>query len=493
MSSKIYRFFNGHQANQYKGVSPELIGNKAHNLIEIVSIGYASVPPGLVIPSTHTFTIPEEGWGYQHDHIIRTLGAIRELAETQSLAWGNDPNPPMLVSCRSGSKTSMPGMMDTVLNLGLSNQNIETLSAKTSPEFAYDCYRRLIESYAKAVDGLPTEPFQEIREAAEGFFVTLDEASLHKIVDRYLAKYTELMGRDFPESPDDQVINAINAVYRSWNSERAQAYRKIENIDDSLGTAVTIQQMKFGNLNSNSCTGVLFTVNPQTGDSEAYGDFIIQGQGEDVVSGACATRPISEMESVFPQIHKDLIYRAKRLEKYFGYPLDIEFTVENGTLWILQVRQAKCAPVVEVQGVLKKHKTGKLNLTDATSLIQSLLSKKSLVNDDSAGETIGTGTGIVPGVIEGVAALTEEEVARLKESGTPYIFFARETSPEHTKIMSEAAGIVTENGGVVSHAAIVARAWDVVTVVGCGPILKNITPGESYIIDGTAGQIKKKG
>lgn len=487
----------------------ELLGGKGANLAEMSAIGLP-IPPG--------FTISAEVCNYYNEHNEawpegveeQVQQSIHHIENLMDLKFG-DPSDPLLVSVRSGAAISMPGMMDTVLNLGLNDQSVQGLADKTANErFAYDCYRRFIDMFGNVVMGIDHEQFEEVlQQLKEEQSVEMDTGlgvdDLKELVDRYKSVYRKHTGHTFPQDPDEQLHFAINAVFGSWNSKRARTYRKINRISGLLGTAVNVQAMVFGNMGDDCATGVCFTRNPADGTSELYGEFLVNAQGEDVVAGIRTPRNITELKEDMPEAYEELLQVTRKLEQHYQDMQDIEFTVQQGKLFILQTRNGKRTGGAAVriavdmvdEGLLTKNEAV-LRLVEPGHLDQLLHPQLSQadVNDH---EIIGRGLPASPGAAVGKVVFSSEKAEEEHAKGEAIILVRIETSPEDVGGMSAAEGILTSRGGMTSHAAVVARGWGKPCVAGCGDITINyetqsftngevtIEAGDWISIDGAKG------
>ncbi len=451
----------------------DLLGGKGANLAEMTSVLGLPVPPGFTIATTACRSYMEGGWpeGLTAE-IARAKG---RLEKTMGKRIG-DADDPLLVSVRSGAKFSMPGMMDTVLNLGLNDKSVEGLARQTDDErFAFDSYRRFVAMYGRIVLGVPGEEFDSLLDAAKELAGTTDDAGIPIELLRYLVEaYQQIVerhtGKPFPQDPDEQLRGAIEAVFASWNGPRAIAYRVRERIAHDLGTAVNVQAMVFGNRDDNSGTGVGFTRDPATGAVGEYGDFLVNAQGEDVVAGIRNTEPLSALADEFPKIHKELLGIFARLERHYRDMCDTEFTIEQGKLWMLQTRVGK--------------RTGRAALRMAVDMVAERAIR--LTRDEAVGritgehleqvlhpqfasdghQTLVTGLGASPGAAVGRVYLTADDAQAAAERGEAVVLVRSETSPEDVHGMLASRGILTARGGLVSHAAVVARGWGKPAVVG---------------------------
>ncbi len=484
----------------------DLLGGKGANLAEMTSVLRLPVPPGFTIGTTACRDYMEDGWP---DGLTGEVSKARVRLEKKMGKRIGDPVDPLLVSVRSGAKFSMPGMMDTVLNLGLNDQSVEGLAKQTDDErFAYDSYRRFVAMYGRIVLGIPAAEFDDLLDAAKELAGTTSDAGvpielLRYLVDAYQQIVERHTGRPFPQDPDEQLRGAIEAVFASWNGPRAIAYRVRERISHDLGTAVNVQAMVFGNRDDDSGTGVGFTRDPATGATGEYGDFLVNAQGEDVVAGIRNTEPLSALKDRFPKVHAELLSIFARLEGHYRDMCDTEFTIERGKLWMLQTRVGK--------------RTGRAALKMAVDMVQEKairLTKEEAVGRitgdhldqvlhpqfaGSGYEVLTKGLGASPGAAVGQVYLTADDAQAAAERGEKVVLVRSETSPEDVHGMLAAEGILTARGGLVSHAAVVARGWGKPAVVGAeavrvGP--SSFTVGDTVVnegdwisVDGTSGTV----
>jgi len=471
--------FGGGTAEGDKSMK-ELLGGKGANLAEMSSIGMP-IPPGFTI-STKVCKYYNEHDGQWPDGLEAEIKeSVYHLEELMNLQFG-DPKDPLLVSVRSGAAISMPGMMDTVLNLGLTDQSVQGLAEKTGNErFAYDCYRRFIDMFGDVVMGVAHEKFehalQKLKdEKSVELDTQLDVADLKELVDRYKKVYEENTGEDFPQDPDDQLRLSINGVFGSWNAKRAIKYRRINKITGLLGTAVNVQAMVYGNMGDDSATGVCFTRNPSDGNNELYGEFLINAQGEDVVAGIRTPRDINELKEVMPDSYDELLELTNQLEEHYQDMQDIEFTVQQGDLFILQTRNGKRTGAAAVkiaidmvdEGILEKDKAV-ANLVEPGHLDQ-LLHPQLKEDEIDENDILGEGLPASPGAAVGKVVFDSDTAEEEHSKGNPVILVRIETSPEDVGGMSAAEGILTSRGGMTSHAAVVARGWGKPCVAGCDSI-----------------------
>ena len=484
----------------------DLLGGKGANLAEMTSVLGLPVPPGFTISTDACRAYMHEGWPKGLDDEIAKH--VKKLEKTMGKKLG-DPADPLLVSVRSGAKFSMPGMMDTVLNLGLNDDSVEGLAKQTSDErFAYDSYRRFIQMYGRIVLGVEGEEFDtRYNSAKELAGVKSDQEIpaeiLALVVGRFKAIVQDHTGQPFPQDPIDQLRGAVEAVFRSWNGPRAIAYRVRERIDHELGTAVNVQTMVFGNRDDNSGTGVGFTRNAATGENKPYGDFLINAQGEDVVAGIRNTETLDDLERRFPKIHKELITIFDRLEKHYRDMCDTEFTIDQGKLWMLQTRVGKRTGAAALRMAVEMTKDRKIKLSKAEAIQRVTADHLDQVLhpqfDDNDLEVLTKGLGASPGAAVGQVYFTADDAADAADRGEKVILVRNETSPEDVHGMIAAEGILTARGGLVSHAAVVARGWGKPAVVGAEKIRISgkkfvvgdvaVHQGDVISIDGTTGDV----
>jgi pyruvate,orthophosphate dikinase len=470
----------------------DLLGGKGANLAEMTSVLGLPVPPGFTISTDACRDYMYGGWPEGLDAEIAKQRAKLEKAMGKKIG---DPADPLLVSVRSGAKFSMPGMMDTVLNLGLNDDSVEGLAKNTDERFAYDSYRRFIAMYARIVQGVDGEPFEHLLDTAKEWDgVTADSDISAETLRRLCLRYKEVVAREtgkpFPQDPTDQLKGAVEAVFKSWNGPRAITYRNREKISHDLGTAVNVQAMVFGNRDENSGTGVGFTRNPSTGEDKAYGDFLVNAQGEDVVAGIRATEPLDALQQKFPKIHKELLGIFDKLEKHYSDMCDTEFTIEQGKLWMLQTRVGKRTGVAALRMAVEmtKQRGWKITKEEAIQRVTGDHLDSVLHPQFSAGadfKVLTTGLAASPGAAVGKVYFTADEAVDAVERGEAVILVRNETSPEDVHGMAVAEGILTAKGGLVSHAAVVARGWGKPAV--CGAEKVKIS-GKTFSVDGTVVQ-----
>ncbi|HVB92929.1 MAG TPA: pyruvate, phosphate dikinase [Acidimicrobiales bacterium] len=484
----------------------DLLGGKGANLAEMTSVLELPVPPGFTISTDACRAHMQGGWP---DGLTAEVAKARARLEKTMGKRIGDPTDPLLVSVRSGAKFSMPGMMDTVLNLGLNDQSVEGLAKQTDDErFAYDSYRRFVAMYGRIVLDIPGEEFDSLLEAAKELAGTTSDAGIPTPLLRYLVDaYQQIVERHtekpFPQDPDDQLRGAVEAVFSSWDSPRAIAYRNRERIPHDLGTAVNVQAMVFGNRDDASGTGVGFTRDPATGKRGEYGDFLVNAQGEDVVAGIRNTQPLAALKDEFPPIHKELLAIFARLEGHYRDMCDTEFTIEQGKLWMLQTRVGKRTGSAALRMAVDMvgERTIKLTKEEAVGRVTGdHLDQVLHPQFAGSGYTVLTkGLGASPGAAVGRVYLTADDAQAAAERGEKVVLVRSETSPEDVHGMLAAEGILTARGGLVSHAAVVARGWGKPAVVGAeavritgssfsvGNIVVN--EGDWISVDGTNGTV----
>ena len=505
---KKYVYFFGAGKAEGTGQMKEILGGKGAGLAEMVNLGIP-VPPGFTISTEacllyyeNNKILPTEVW----DEVLINLKKLEELTNK---TFGSNNNP-LLVSVRSGARASMPGMMDTILNLGLNDVSVESLAnASSNPRFAYDSYRRFIQMFGDVVLGIPHALFEEIIEERKHMFnknsdIELDVEDLKSIVSEYKSLVKEKIGKEFPQDPIEQLKLAINAVFDSWYNDRAKTYRKINRIPDDWGTAVNIMTMVFGNMGDTSGTGVAFTRNPATGENKVFGEFLINAQGEDVVAGIRTPKPIDELKEILPQAFNELMEVCKKLELHYKDMQDVEFTIENGKLYMLQTRNGKRTALAAVkiafdmvsENIIDR-KTAVLRVTP--DQINQLLHP--MIDPKEHYKAIAIGLPASPGAAVGKVVFSAKEAEEWAKKGEKVVLVRAETSPEDIGGMHVAVGILTSTGGMTSHAAVVARGMGKCCVVGCGAIKVNereklfkvnehtVKEGDVITINGTTGEV----
>ena len=477
MSKKyVYLFSEGNAGMR------NLLGGKGANLAEMTSMGLP-VPQGFTVTTEACTKYYEDGEKIAPEIVEQIHDAMEKVEKIAGKKFG-DVNNPFLVSVRSGARVSMPGMMDTILNLGLNDDTVQGLAKLTNNErFAYDSYRRFIQMFSDVVMGIEKEKFDkifdEVKEANGAEADTdLTAESLKEIVQRFKELYKAEKGEDFPQDPKEQLLAAVQAVFRSWNNPRAIVYRRMNDIPGDWGTAVNVQAMVFGNMGDDSGTGVAFTRNPATGEKHLYGEFLINAQGEDVVAGIRTPEPIDRLKEVMPEVYEQFVNIAETLEKHYKDMQDMEFTIERGKLYMLQTRNGKrtAAAALKIavdlvsEGLLTKEEAIlKVEPNQLDTLLHPTFDPKAL----KAATPIAKGLPASPGAATGKVYFTAEDAKAAADRGEKVILVRLETSPEDIEGMYAAQGILTARGGMTSHAAVVARGMGRCCVAGCGEIVIN--------------------
>ncbi|PQO27969.1 pyruvate, phosphate dikinase [Blastopirellula marina] len=507
--SKMVYYF-GKTKTEGEGVSKSILGGKGLNLADMTSIGLP-VPPGMTITTQVCADYYKNGKKLPKGLMDEINDAISTLEKELGKKFGDNKNP-LLVSVRSGAAVSMPGMMNTILNLGLTDESVVGLANATNNErFAYDAYRRLIDMFGDVVMEVDREHFEEaFSSIKKKYKANLDNEvpaeGLIELCNEYKAIYQKYTGESFPQDPLKQLELAVEAVFKSWNTTRAVRYREVEGIRGLLGTAVNVQSMAYGNMGQDSGTGVAFTRNPSTGENKFYGEFLIDAQGEDVVAGIRTPQPVSEMSKWNKAVYKQLLEIKDTLEAHYKDVQDIEFTIEKGELFMLQTRNGKRTGAAAVKIACDMVKEGLIDeetallRIPANDLTQLLL--PSFTAESKKGATILTrGLPASPGAAVGALAFTAEEAVDRTHSGEKVILCRKETSPEDIDGMHSAVGILTSTGGMTSHAAVVARGWGRCCVAGAGEIEidekgrkikvggKTFKHSDIISIDGSTGEV----
>nr|WP_072537161.1 pyruvate, phosphate dikinase [Anaerococcus mediterraneensis] len=490
----------------------DLIGGKGANLAEMTNMGI-NVPYGFSVTTEACIRYYQEGKILWDELNAEITEHIKDLEEHNGKTFGNNEDP-LLVSVRSGAPISMPGMMDTILNLGLNDVAVEGLAKKTDNErFAYDSYRRFIQMFADVAMGLDKNRFEEVltaKKEEKGVKTDhdLDAEDFKDVVKKYKEVYKNLAGEDFPQDPRKQLDLSIAAVFSSWNNDRAILYRKLNDIDDKMGTAVNVQTMVFGNMGETSGTGVAFSRNPATGENVLYGEYLMNAQGEDVVAGVRTPEPISHLHDLMPEVYDEFYNTAQTLEKHYKDMQDMEFTIQDGKLYILQTRNGKRTAQAAVQVAVDMVNEGlvdekeallRVNPQDLDGLLHPTFTQAAL--DGSA--PITKGLAASPGAAVGKIAFSAAEATKRAKDGETVILVREETSPEDLEGMVSAVGILTARGGMTSHAAVVARGMGKCCVSGASDIHVNelehtirvngqvLTDDDTISIDGSTGAIYK--
>ena len=504
MHKYVYLFTEGN------GNMRELLGGKGANLAEMTNIGLP-VPQGFTISTEACTKYYEDGRVISDEIQAQIMEYVEKLENITGKKFGDLENP-LLVSVRSGARASMPGMMDTILNLGLNEQVVEVMAAKSgNPRWAYDCYRRFIQMYSDVVMEVGKKYFEAlIDEMKERKGVKQDveltAEDLKELAGLFKAEYKSKIGTDFPSDPKEQLMGAIKAVFRSWDNPRANVYRRDNDIPYSWGTAVNVQSMAFGNMGDDCGTGVAFTRDPATGEKKLMGEFLTNAQGEDVVAGVRTPMPISEMEKLFPEAYAQFLDVCSKLENHYRDMQDMEFTVENGKLYMLQTRNGKRTAPAALKIACDLVDEGMIDEKKAVAMIEprnldTLLHPQFDTKALKAATPIGRGLGASPGAACGQIVFSAEDAESWKEAGKKVVLVRLETSPEDITGMKAAQGILTVRGGMTSHAAVVARGMGKCCVSGCGEIAmdeenkqftlagKTYHEGDCISIDGSTGNI----
>ena len=505
MTQYVYSFSEGNKDMR------NLLGGKGANLAEMKSIGLP-VPDGFTVTTEACNKYYDDGEKIADEVIEQIMNKLSKLEETSGKKMGDLENP-LLVSVRSGARASMPGMMDTVLNLGLNDEVAKHFSEKIdNPRFVYDSYRRFIQMFADVVKGYPKSSFERVLDEFKenkgvSFDTDLTADDMKEITNKFKTIYKDLAGEEFPQDPKVQLIEAVTAVFRSWNNERAIIYRRMNDIPGSWGTAVNVQEMVYGNSGEKSGTGVAFTRNPATGENKLYGEYLINAQGEDVVAGIRTPQPISTLESVMPDVYEQFAKIAKTLENHYKDMQDMEFTIENGKLFMLQTRNGKrTAPaalkiavdLVNEGMITKEEALLKVEPKQLDQLLHPMFDSEALKN----AKPIAKGLAASPGAGTGRIYFTALDVSAARARGEETLLVRLETSPEDIQGMNDANGILTIRGGMTSHAAVVARGMGRCCVSGCGELIideenktlktqdgKVFKEGDYLSIDGSTGNV----
>ncbi len=517
MSKVKYVYTFGGKTAEGKADMKNLLGGKGANLAEMCLLGLP-VPAGLTI-TTECCTAYYANNCKLPDTLMEDVWeGMKNVENIMGMKYGDTENP-LLVSCRSGARSSMPGMMDTVLNIGLCSKTIPGLIKKTNnPRFVYDSYRRLIMMYADVVmekaEGIEPADGKGIRKILDDMLdefkhnkgyksdteITADE--LKQLAEEFKAKVKEVLGTEFPDDALAQMEGGIKAVFKSWNGKKAISYRRIEGIPDDWGTAVNVQAMVFGNMGDNSATGVAFTRNPATGDNQFYGEWLINAQGEDVVAGIRTPNPLNDdtkneqnkhmksMQELMPQTYKELCDIRNILEKNFHDMLDIEFTIQDGKLYMLQCRVGKRTGVAALTMALDMLHEGLIDEKEVVmrltpAQLDELLHPILDAADEKKHTVIAKGLPAGPGGAVGKVALTSEKAMQYNKAKVKCVLVREETNPEDVEGMRAADGILTARGGMTSHAALVARGWGKCCIVGCEDVKIDFAKGEVHIGDKT--------
>ncbi len=505
MESKwVYLFKEGNAGMK------DLLGGKGANLAEMTNLGLP-IPQGFTVTTQACTEYYKNGKLITPEMETQIFEALSKLEEEQGKKFGDTENP-LLVSVRSGSRASMPGMMDTILNLGLNDVVVEGFAKKSgNARFAYDSYRRFIQMFSDVVMEMSKTFFEgildHIKESKGIVYDTdLTEEDLKEVIEKYKSIYREKMGAEFPQDPKAQLMEAVKAVFRSWDNPRAIVYRRMNDIPGDWGTAVNVQAMVFGNMGNTSGTGVAFTRNPSTGEKGIYGEYLINAQGEDVVAGIRTPQPITRLEEEMPEAYKQFIAIANKLEDHYRDMQDMEFTIEDGKLYFLQTRNGKRTAPAALKIACDLVEEGKITKEEAVVRVEAksldqLLHPTFVSEALKEGKLIGQALPASPGAAAGRVYFSAEEAKKHHEAGERVILVRLETSPEDIEGMHAAEGILTVRGGMTSHAAVVARGMGTACVSGCGEIKieearrefslagETIKEGDYISLDGSTGKI----
>ena len=499
--------------NEGNGKMRELLGGKGANLAEMTNLGLP-VPQGFTISTEACTQYYEDGRQINDSIQAEIMEYIDKLEKKVGKKFGDKENP-LLVSVRSGARASMPGMMDTILNLGLNEDVVEVMAKKSgNPRWAWDCYRRFIQMYSDVVMEVGKKYFEQLidkMKAKKGVTqdVELDENDLKELASQFKAEYKKKIGKDFPKDPKEQLFGAIKAVFRSWDNPRANIYRMDHDIPYSWGTAVNVQMMAFGNMGNDSGTGVAFTRNPATGEKGLMGEFLVNAQGEDVVAGVRTPMPIEQMKGVFPEAFAQFEKICKTLEDRYRDMQDMEFTIEHGKLYMLQTRNGKrtasaaikiACDLIDEGMITEEQAVMQIDAKSLDMLLHPQFDAKALKEADK-NNVVGKGIAASPGAATGTIVFTAEDAVVEGKKGKNVILVRLETSPEDIEGMKYAQGILTVRGGQTSHAAVVARGMGTCCVSGCGDIKmheeekyfelagKTFREGDALSLDGSSGKI----
>ena len=491
----------------------ELLGGKGANLAEMTNIGLP-VPQGFTISTEACTQYYEDGKQINSEIQAQIMEYIEKMEKITGKKFGDLENP-LLVSVRSGARASMPGMMDTILNLGLNEQVVEVLAKKSgNPRWAWDCYRRFIQMFSDVVMEVGKKYFEALIDKMKTkkgvtYDVELTAEDLKELANEFKAEYKEKIGKDFPSDPKEQLFEAIKAVFRSWDNPRANIYRMDHDIPYSWGTAVNVQMMAFGNMGDDCGTGVAFTRNPATGEPGLMGEFLMNAQGEDVVAGVRTPMPISKMAEVLPEVYTQFLEVCKTLENHYRDMQDMEFTIEQGKLYMLQTRNGKrtaaaairiACDLIDEGMITEQEALLQIDAKTLDMLLHPTFDAKALKDADK-NNVVGKGIAASPGAAAGKIVFTPEEAVKLGKAGEKVILVRLETSPEDIEGMKYSQGILTVRGGQTSHAAVVARGMGTCCVSGCGDIKmheeekyfelagKTFHEGDALSLDGSTGNI----
>ena len=489
MDKKYVYLFNEGNANM-----KELLGGKGANLAEMTILGMP-IPQGFTVTTESCNKYYADGEVISEEIKEQIEKALKKLEAKTGKVLGSKENP-LLVSVRSGARASMPGMMDTILNLGINDEVVQTL-AKKNRRFAFDSYRRFIQMYSDVVKEVPKDLFEKAIDTKKmqrglNLDTDMDANDLEDLVKVFKGIYREQMGEDFPQNSKEQLLDAVKAVFRSWNNPRAITYRKLNDIPSSWGTAVNVQEMVFGNMGDDCGTGVAFSRNPATGENEIFGEFLMNAQGEDVVAGIRTPQSINKLKEVNEKAYEDFVKYAKKLENHYKDMQDMEFTIEHGKLYMLQTRNGKRTANAALKIAVDLVNEGMIDKKEAVLRIEpkqleQLLHPSFNVQKLKMAKVIAKGLAASPGAATGKVVFTAERAKELAEAGEKDLILVRlETSPEDIEGMVVCNGVLTARGGMTSHAAVVARGMGTCCVAGCGELSIDEQQKVFYIQDGKA-------
>ncbi len=493
MTKFVYDFKEGNKDMR------NILGGKGANLAEMVGIGLP-VPKGFTVSTEACNKYYDDNETISEEVEKEIFEHLSSLEKTTGKVFGDYSNP-LLVSVRSGARASMPGMMDTILNLGLNDKVTEGLATATNNKrFAYDSYRRFIQMFADVVKGYPKSSFERLldqikEEKGAKYDTDLNADDMYEVAMKFKEVYKSIAGEDFPQEPKTQLIEAVTAVFRSWNNERANIYRRMNDIPNSWGTAVNVQEMVYGNMGDDSGTGVAFTRNPSTGENKLYGEYLINAQGEDVVAGIRTPQPISTLKDVMPEVYEQFKNIAKTLENHYKDMQDMEFTIEKGKLFMLQTRNGKRTAPAAIKIAVDLVNEGMITKEEALLKVEpKQLDQLLHPNFDNEAlkkaKVVAKGLAASPGAGTGRIYFSAEDVSAAKARGEETILVRLETSPEDIQGMNDANGILTIRGGMTSHAAVVARGMGRCCVCGCGEL---VIDEDAKTIKTKDGQVFKEG
>ena len=483
----------------------DLLGGKGAGLAEMTNAGLP-VPPGFTITTEACNAYFDAGNQFPEGMWGQVLAAMKKVEEQTGKRFG-DPVNPLLVSCRSGARVSMPGMMDTVLNIGLNADTLKGIIELTGNErFAWDTYRRLVQMFGSVVKGVDSHLFERLLNTYKvsttgGRDIDMGAHLLRAVTFEFGALYKERLGEHFPEDPYEQLHQAVAAVFDSWFGAPATSYRNAEGLANDWGTAVNVQAMVFGNMGDDSGTGVAFTRNPATGEKKVYGEYLLNAQGEDVVAGIRTPHPIADMAQDMPEQYEQLLRICDLLELHYHDMQDMEFTIERGKLWMLQTRTGKRTAAAAVKIATDMVDEGLITEEEALIRVTPYQAEKSLrprfdpvavLEAKGAGDLLAVGLNASPGVASGIAVFDADTAAERGKAGEAVILVRPETNPRDIHSIAEAKGILTQRGGMTSHAAVVARGWGKPCVAGCGAIWVNIIARKFTVVDDNGEDIGEK-